>query len=88
MVNGISNSPSFVKVSPNDDYETGQPSLTVIVFGMFALLFEFVRVDTVRRKPAIVHLLPANSFLGGDNVMEFFGKFRLGDGWVGPMLKA
>ena len=62
--------------------------LTIIVFGMFALLFEFMRIDPVRRKPAIVQLVPANTFLGGNDVMEFLGEVRLGDGWVGPMLKA
>ena len=58
------------------------------MFGVFALLFEFMCIDPVRQKPAIVQLLPPNMFLGGDDVMEFFGEVRVGDGWVGPMLKA
>ena len=55
---------------------------------LFSLLFEFVRVDQVRRKQEKEQLVPANTFLGGNDVMEFFGEFRLGDGWVGSMLKA
>ena len=88
MIEVVPFKPSKTKVSPYNNDQFREPSLTIFMFGIIRVCHELMDIDPLSGEAAIKEMLPTDAMLTTDEVFEGLWVLRRVDRRRRPMLEA